>query len=278
MILATGAGAQVELDGATIAGGTVATSSSDVISASSGTNVFAGVTIAADTLVAVESGATLMLRGGTISKGTLLKTELGGTAIVSGTVVNKGTLFASGSSSLVEIVSGTVVDGGTVEIGNGVVDIQGASSREISFVAAGSGGIELDDAKAYTGEVVGFGGASHSNHSQFIDLSAIAYVSGVVSGSYKSGVLTVTSGGTAVATIHLAGSYVTADFQLASGASGSGTIITDPAVPHGGNAHSANVALLGNYIAGFAADGHGASVVSNAELIEPPPLLVHPHT
>ena len=80
-----------------------------------------------------------------------------------------------------------------------------------------------------------------------------------------------------MATIHLAGSYVTSDFQLASGAGGSGTIITDPAVANGGNAHSANIALLGSYIAGFAADGRGGSVVSNAELIEPPPPLVHPH-
>jgi hypothetical protein len=38
-----------------------------------------------------------------------------------------------------------------------------------------------------------------------------------------------------------------------------GTVeITDPTVPSAPQAHSANIALFGNYIANFAAEGHGA--------------------
>ena len=56
----------------------------------------------------------------------------------------------------------------------------------------------------------GFGGSGHSNHSQFIDLTAVTFSSGVVSETYSgnttSGVLTVTSGGTTVANIDMVGS------------------------------------------------------------------------
>ena len=94
----------------------------------------------------------------------------------------------------------------------------------------------------------------------------------------SGGVLIVTSSGATVAEIDLTGRYVTSNFELTSGAGGSGTIITDPPAPQGGEVHSANIALLGNYIASFAAGGHGGFVVSHGLDIEPPPPLVHPHT
>ena len=82
------------------------------------------------------------------------------------------------------------------------------------------------------------GDASHANHSQFIDLTAVTYVSGVVSDSYhasaRGGALTVTSSGTVVATIDFVGTYSSGNFHLASGAGGTG--ITDPAVQNGGQA------------------------------------------
>jgi hypothetical protein len=55
-----------------------------------------------------------------------------------------------------------------------------------------------------------------------------AVVSETYSGTTTSGVLTLTSGGTTVASIDLIGSYVTSDFKLSAGTGGSGTIITDP--------------------------------------------------
>jgi hypothetical protein len=56
-----------------------------------------------------------------------------------------------------------------------------------------------------------FGGVSGTNSSQFMDLVSVTFVSGLMSDSYtaitsSSGVLTVTSGGTAVAKINLVGS------------------------------------------------------------------------
>ena len=152
---------------------------------------------------------------------------------VSGTVADAGVVVRKRVRQLpCEIASGAVVNGGVAVVGNGIVDIQGASKENVRFVASGSGGLDLGDPTAYTGKVTGFGGSGHSNHNQFIDLTGVTFSSGVVSETYSgnttSGVLTVTSGGTTVASIDLIGSYVTSDFHLAAGSGGSGTIITDP--------------------------------------------------
>jgi len=128
----------------------------------------------------IDAGATAVIAGG----GTL-ETTIGGTAIISGTVVNSGSLFASGSGSLLEIASGTVVSGGVAVVGNGIVDIEGASKENVRFVASGSGGLDLGDPTAYTGKVAGFGGSSHANHTQFIDLTGVTFSSGVVSETYS---------------------------------------------------------------------------------------------
>jgi hypothetical protein len=85
---------------------------------------------------------------------------------------------------------------------------------------------------AYTGIVSGFGGVSHHNSSQFIDLINVTSAANV-SATFSAGVLRVSSGTTVVAAIHLAGAYVTSNFHIGSGISGS-VAITDPAVPNGG--------------------------------------------
>ena len=136
------------------------------------------------------------------------------------------------------------------------------------------------DSAGYSGTVSGFGGSNGADTTEFIELGSVPYSSGVVSANYEpngahptsGGVLIVTSSGATVAEIDLAGRYVTSNFDLTSGAGGSGTIITDPPAPQGGNAHSANIALLGNYIASFAAGGLGGFVVSHGSDIEPLPL------
>ena len=91
------------------------------------------------------------------------------------------------------------------------------------------GGLELAAASSYTGTVSGFGGGSHTNGSQFIDLTAVKFNSNVHS-SFSGGVLTITSGTKTVATIDMNGSYVTSNFHLRAGSSGIGNIITDPSV------------------------------------------------
>jgi hypothetical protein len=225
VVLASGTGAGVALDGGSISGGTAA----------------------------AISGGTLTLSGGTIGSATIVETLSGGTALVSGTVSNSGTLLASASHSLVEITSGAVVNGGTVEVGNGIVDIQSGGSANVTFLSTGDGGLEIADTKgdptAFTGVMSGFGGTSHANHTQFIDLVSVTSAASQIAVSYtsvsnSSGTLTVTSGGSTVAEITLSGNYVTSDFHVSAGTGGT-VEITDPTVV-GGGVQSANIALFGN--------------------------------
>jgi hypothetical protein len=252
VILASGTGAHVDLDSSTVSGG----------------------------MVEAIAGGELRLSGAAIGSGTLVETASGGTAILSGAISNSGALFASGIHSLIDLVSGaTVTGGGSVEVGNGAVQIAGAGSEAVNFLSSGAGGLLLNGATSYTGNVSNFGAgiSAHSDHSEYIELTAVTYSSGVVSETYSGGtsggVLTVTSGATTVATISMIGSYVTSDFKLAAGSGGSGTVITDPAT-----VHSANITLFGSYIAGsfVTAGGQGGSAISNTAQGEQP-MLTHPH-
>ena len=202
---------------------------SGVVVASGGTFVASGS--------ATVSG-TLSLNGTTsVSSGAVLQTASNGTVVVGGTVANSGTLFASGAGSLVDIASGAVVNGGGVaEVGNGIVDIQAnGDNQNVSFLSSGSGGLELNDTagnpSAFGGRVVGFG----KNTAQFIDLTAVASAGGVslsyTSNTSSSGVLTVSSGGTVVASINFSGSYTTSSFHITSGASGTVEIFDPPVEP-----------------------------------------------
>jgi hypothetical protein len=234
---------------------------------------------------------------------------------------------------LLEITGGTVVIGGAVKVGNGIVDVLSGGTANVVFQSNGSGGLEIADtntnASAFTGTVSGFGGVNHANHKQFIDLVSVTSDS-TVSATYSatganSGVLTVTSGGlhATVAAIDFIGHYVTSNFHITAGISGT-VAITDPAVPNGGSVqpsaassfprqgidlpdiafgaqttlaysqnatgagrtltvsdgrHTAAFALLGNYMAGsFVAvtDGHGGTLITEANPQQQQPLLTHP--
>ena len=118
VIVASGKGARVELDGVTVSGG----------------------------LVEATSGSTAIVSGGTVGAGATVETFVGGTAFVSGTVVNSGKLIASGTGSLLEIESGAVVSGGAVVVGNGIVNVLSGGSANVAFVSTGSGGLEIADA------------------------------------------------------------------------------------------------------------------------------------
>jgi hypothetical protein len=106
----------------------------------------------------------------------------------------------------------------------------------------GSGSLEIDDSanntSAFTGKVSGFGGANHSNHKQFIDLTSVMFVSGSIHLHYSagagSGTLTFSSGTTEVAQINIIGTYTSANFS--AGADSQGNVkIFDPVVPKGGS-------------------------------------------
>ena len=87
--------------------------------------------------------------------------------------------------------------------------------------------------------------------------------------------LTITSGGHTVASLHLVGPYVTSNFTLSSGAGGS-TEIIDP--PVAGGVGSANAALFGSYMAASfvsaAGQFDGAAVATEGQT--PHPVLTNP--
>ena len=302
VIVASGKGAQVELDGATISGG----------------------------LVEAMSGSTAIVSGGTVGASATVETLTGGTAIVNGVVANTGTFIASGAGSLLEITGGAVVSGGTVKVGNGIVDVLSGGTADIVFQSNGSGGLEIADTNAnpsaFTGTVSGFGGVNHANHVQFIDLVSVTSAAHTISFSYTSsagsGTLTVSSGGAVVASIELIGTYSSGNFHVTAGPGGT-VKITDPTVANGGSVnagqapifdahrgidlpdiafgahttlaytenaagtggtltvsdgrHTAAIALLGNYMAGSfvaVADGHGGTLITEGQPEQP--LVAHP--
>jgi hypothetical protein len=108
------------------------------------------------------------------------------------------------------------INGGTVDIENGIVDITKSGSEPVTFEVGGSGALELGAASSYKGSVTGFVGGigPFTNQTPFIDLTNITFNSSVsrsYSGTSTSGVLTVTSGGHAVANINMIGTYTSAD-------------------------------------------------------------------
>jgi len=276
------------LNGATVSGGKLQTLGSNAVirTTTATADAIDGGTIVSGSLVEIGSASTLTLSGGTIGSGATVETTSSGTAVVSGTVTNSGTLFASGSGSEIAIVSGAVVNGGSVEVGNGIVDIAAKGGESVDFLSTGSGGLIIADkagaTTAYSGKISGFGGSGHTNSSQYIDLANVISGAGVITDHYTSantsntsGTLTVSSGGTLVASIQFVGAYSSGNFKIVGGSGGT-VEITDPAVVNGG---VANIALLGNYMAATfvtAADGHGSTLVTQ-EPDSQPPSLSHPH-
>jgi hypothetical protein len=233
------------LGGVTITGpGKLATSGASArIETVSGTaDAIKGGTLVSGSLLEVVSASTMTLSGGTLGTGALVDAASGGTAIVSGTLANGGTLFAHGAGGLIDIVG--VVNGGVVQVGDGIVEIATSGAENIAFLS-GTGGLEIADTQAHTsafsGRVSGFGGPTHSNGLQFIDLVSVTSAAGITS-SYvsanagnTSGTLFVSSGGHLVAAIKFVGSYSAGNFHITSGISGN-VAITDSTVPNGGSA------------------------------------------
>jgi autotransporter passenger strand-loop-strand repeat protein len=203
--------------------------------------VVSGGTLIDDT---ISSGGSLVINGqvdvrgtltdgGTtsIGDGAILQTRDHATAILGGSIINSGTLFARKRGTEIDIVSGATVSGnGTAEIGNGIVNIQAVGdNQDVIFWKHAHGGLDLPDTAAdptaFGGTVSGF----RTEEKQFIDLTGVTS-DGTVSLSYSSttsssGVLTVSSGGSAVADINMFGSYTTSSFHLASGSGGTVEIL-----------------------------------------------------
>jgi len=221
----------------------IGASASDTTVSKGGVLIVSSGSLAGQT--AIQSGGLTRINGGTIGAGALVETLVSGIAVVSGTVQNSGgTLLASGTGGFIEILDGGVVSGGAVEIGNGLVNVLSGGTADVFFTPTGSGELRIADAAGsatvYTGAVSGFGGGSHSNQQQFIDLFNVHFASGAITLSYTSsgvsndsGTLSVSSGGQEVAEINFVGSYTSANFQIGSGPGGT-LKITDPQVVNGG--------------------------------------------
>ena len=206
LILASGSGAQVDLNNATIVGGKLQTSGSTAF-------------------IETVRGSTNMLEGGTISSGSTIEINAGSTLTLTGSVANSGTLLVNGGTL---DVAG-VLTGGTAEIGGaGKMEIAQASSENVDFLANSTGQLVLDQSTGYTGQISGFG------TTQSIDLTDIDFATGVkisyVSNNRRntSGVLTITDG-THTTHLEMQGSYTLANFKVASDGTG-GTLLTDPKV------------------------------------------------
>ena len=112
LILASGSGAQVDLDNATIVGGTLKTSGTTAFieTVSGSTDALVDVAISSGSTIEINAGSVLTIGGKTTNSGILL--------------VNGGTLDVAGT-----------LTGGTTEIGGtGRLEIAQASSENVDFL------------------------------------------------------------------------------------------------------------------------------------------------
>ena len=140
MIFASGSGAQIELDDATINNGTVKAVGSNARIVMSDSDSIMGATIAGGTVVDVVSGADVQLSG-TIGSGALI--EVTGSALLNLlSVANSGTVLARASGSKIFIAPGAVVRGGAIVAqgsGSEVEIFDGATVSGGTLFASGSG-------------------------------------------------------------------------------------------------------------------------------------------
>ena len=144
-----------------------------------------------------------------------LTTAAAGTLSFLGAISNTGTFDAAGGEiSIAKIVTGKA---GALEVSaaSTLALLGGAAVGQTADFLATSGALDLGNPLNFAGTIDGFGG------SDVIDL--LKTVS--TSETFAAGVLTVQDSGVTVASLHLGGSYSTADFMLSSDNNG-GTNIT----------------------------------------------------
>jgi len=122
---------------------------------------------------------------------------------------------SNGGDAVLTVLPITVPDGAFVEITN-------ASSQTVTFAGA-TGTLKLDDAVAFTGQILGLAG---SDSLDLVDVSYGANTRATFLGNTNGGTLTVTDG-IHSANIKLVGNYLSSSWNLSGDAHG-GTIIGDP--------------------------------------------------
>ena len=153
--------------------------------------------------------------------------------------------------------------GTSATIGTGAtLELAGADTGSVTF-ASSKGTLVLDHSSTFSGQILGFTGDGTLSGSDQIDMKDINF--STVQVSYTNGVLTMTDG-VDTANLNFSGSYVMANFSLASDGTG-GTIVYDPPVTNFGPA------------SGTAADSGSPSATDPAGFGSPPlsdPLPVDP--
>jgi hypothetical protein len=146
LILASGNGAHVDMDGAIISGGTLKTSGINalfnVVGGGNGLTL-SGATIASGTLVNVENGGSLQLNGAIVNSGTISATESAGV-----TQINLyGTVTLSGHGSLIMSQGSNGIDLGAPDAGTTFTNVDntiagdgtiGESDADLTFINSGT--------------------------------------------------------------------------------------------------------------------------------------------
>jgi hypothetical protein len=128
-IEAIGSDAAVNLEGATITGGTLATSGGGIIETPTGTSTFVGVTIAGGSFIETNDGTSIDLQGTTTLGGTVTF-EGGGTFTLEGTgaEIADATGISATLSNLGTISGvGTIGTGGMALVNDGVIEADGVN-------------------------------------------------------------------------------------------------------------------------------------------------------
>ena len=127
---------------------------------------------------------------------------------------------------------GNPLAGTSATIGTGAtLELAGADTGSVTF-ASSKGTLVLDHSSTFGGQIIGFTGDGTLSGSDQIDMKDINF--STVQVSYTNGVLTVRDG-VDTASLNFSGSYVMANFSLASDGTG-GTIVYDPPVANFGPA------------------------------------------
>jgi autotransporter passenger strand-loop-strand repeat protein len=155
---------------------------------------------------------------------------------LSGTVSNTGTLLVDDQGGLV--IAGTLTGGVTSLVNGGAVRIEQASSENVVFQAGGAdlSTLLLDAANTYSGRVSGFGTNDSIAFLHINSAGASIVYTPNASSPTTSGVLTVDSGGKAVAKITMIGDFTTPDFLPGNDGMGHLFIFDPRVVEQKGNA------------------------------------------
>jgi hypothetical protein len=158
--------------------------------------------------------------------------------------------FASdGSASNGTVIYDPPATSGIVTIDSGTaLEIGSISSATVAFAnnSGVSGSLVVDDAKQFTGQIVGFNGDGSLANSDTIDLKDInfAHLTTEIYSENASGTggTLVLGDGTNTANMNFAGNYVMANFVFQSD-NGNGTLIVDPPVQSAANGAASSHAL-----------------------------------